>query len=105
MKRDQPLPPVQCAAEGCRCMITRGWFCLDHWRAIAPSLRGKVLEARKAARKAYCRAPRAEQDRLNKAYAAAFEACQNQLRRKARNMNPVAYQGGTRVTYVNGRML
>lgn len=98
-------------------MITSGWFCLDHWRAITPSLRGKVLEARKAVRKAYCRAPRAEQDRLNKAFAAAFEACQSQLRRKARNMNPVAYDGRdyadklingrapTKFRYVEGRRL
>ena len=52
------LPPAQCAAEGCRSLITRGWFCLDHWRAIPPSLRATVLATFNASRKAYCRAPR-----------------------------------------------
>ncbi len=117
MKRDTPLPPTQCAAEGCRCTITRGWFCYEHWTAIPPKMRAAVLAAFNASRKAYCRAPRDEQERLNKAYATAFEACQNHLRRITRSMNPVAYDardyadklinGGapTKFRYVNGRML
>jgi hypothetical protein len=99
-----------CSAEGCRAQITRGWFCKDHWFAVPPALRSAVLDAWKAARASHCRAPRDEQDRLNRAYGAAFRACQDHLRTAPRtpavSMSTVAYaQDGQAVTYVEGRML
>lgn len=100
-----------CSAEGCAATITRGWFCKGHWFAIPEDLRRAVLDAFNAATKAHCRAPREEQDRLNRAYGRAFRDCQDHLRRTARAttaeaMTTIAIAAdGERVTYDNGRML
>jgi len=101
---------TSCSAEGCRSQITRGWFCKDHWFAVPADMRRAVLAAYNAARAAHCRAPREEQDRLNRAYGVAFRDCQEHLRRAPRTpahaMSTTAYApDGQAVTYVEGRML
>lgn len=101
---------TSCSAEGCRTPISKGWYCKDHWYALPLELRQAVLAAYNAARAAHCRAPRDDQEQLNRAYGVAFRDCQDHLRRAprtpAQSMSTVAIAAdGARVTYANGRRL
>ncbi|MDT7533765.1 hypothetical protein OVY48_10045 [Sphingobium sp. SA2] len=100
---------TRCSAERCSATITRGWFCKDHWFAIPKSLRDAVLAAFNAATEAHCKAPRDEQEELNRAYGRAFRECQDYLRHAPRTdalaMATIAQEAGAAVTYVDGRRL
>ena len=80
------------------------------WAALPLELRQAVLAAYNAARAAHCRAPRDDQEQLNRAYGVAFRECQDHLRRAprtpAQSMSTVAFAAdGARVTYAHGRRL
>lgn len=107
---------TRCSAERCSAQISKGWFCKDHWFALPKGLRDAVLAAFNAARTAHCKAPRDDQESLNRAYGIAFRACQDYLRRAPKTdalamtarafASPVIEGGATKeFRYIDGRRL
>ncbi len=122
MRRTFSKLDVHCAAEGCDVRIGKGkLFCKGHYFSLPKALRDRLWSAWRAAMSAYARAPRLEQDRLNREYQQAYQDCREHLRTvrptSAEAMTTTAYdardfasphiEGGApkEFRYVAGRML